>query len=365
MGNLSGRKRQSGIELLRILAAMGVVVLHYNNESMGGGLRFAIPGSGNQFLLYFLESLNIAAVNIFILINGYFDVLSDERDLLKPVKLIVQVIVFNICFYLAGIALGRTPFTVRNLLVNLLPLNWFIILYAALYLISPFLNLGIRKLSLTQLRRMVILLLMLFSIWPTFVDLVKCVTGAELMGLSTIGMLGSQGGYTIVNFVLVYIVGAYLRLSDLKQKSGRLLGMLLGNTILITVWAYSKIQFNLSSINAYDYCNPLVILNAVFIFLLFRNMKFRCALINFLSRASLCVYLIHGYFISHLQIEKVIRLNQPLITIMHLVICCLGLYLIGVLINFLYSAVTQPVYREIDRRWKRHRKYLINSTAIK
>ena len=32
-------ERQSNIELLRILAIMGVIVLHYNNTSMGGDLR--------------------------------------------------------------------------------------------------------------------------------------------------------------------------------------------------------------------------------------------------------------------------------------------------------------------------------------
>lgn len=31
------RERNSGIELLRILAAMGVIILHYNNAEIGGG----------------------------------------------------------------------------------------------------------------------------------------------------------------------------------------------------------------------------------------------------------------------------------------------------------------------------------------
>lgn len=31
------QERQSNIELLRILAMLGVIILHYNNESIGGG----------------------------------------------------------------------------------------------------------------------------------------------------------------------------------------------------------------------------------------------------------------------------------------------------------------------------------------
>ena len=33
------RDRESNIELLRILAMLGVIILHYNNPSIGGGYR--------------------------------------------------------------------------------------------------------------------------------------------------------------------------------------------------------------------------------------------------------------------------------------------------------------------------------------
>ncbi|MDY6352142.1 MAG: hypothetical protein SPL57_03760, partial [Lachnospiraceae bacterium] len=86
-------RRQSGIELLRILAATGVIVLHYNNPVIGGGLNTA--EGINRGLLYFLEALNVCAVNVFVLINGFFDVEHQKRDLMKPLKLIVQVMLFN------------------------------------------------------------------------------------------------------------------------------------------------------------------------------------------------------------------------------------------------------------------------------
>lgn len=31
-------KRQSNIELLRILSMLGVIILHYNNKTIGGGV---------------------------------------------------------------------------------------------------------------------------------------------------------------------------------------------------------------------------------------------------------------------------------------------------------------------------------------
>lgn len=43
------RERQSNIELLRVLAIMGVIVLHYNNPVMGGGY-FVCKGREFEFL---------------------------------------------------------------------------------------------------------------------------------------------------------------------------------------------------------------------------------------------------------------------------------------------------------------------------
>ena len=42
-------KRNSSIELLRIISMIGVVILHYNNASMGGALGMVLDGSSNQY----------------------------------------------------------------------------------------------------------------------------------------------------------------------------------------------------------------------------------------------------------------------------------------------------------------------------
>ena len=80
--------RQSNIELLRILAAFGVIVQHYNNPNIGGAIRAVIPRSPNAMILAFLHVGMICAVDLFILISGYFMRDTKKRDLLKPVKLL-------------------------------------------------------------------------------------------------------------------------------------------------------------------------------------------------------------------------------------------------------------------------------------
>ena len=81
------RERNSGIELLRILAAMGVIILHYNNAEIGGGLKYS--SGWNLLMLQLLQNTAICAVNVFVLISGYFLSRSGRRDCTKPLELIL------------------------------------------------------------------------------------------------------------------------------------------------------------------------------------------------------------------------------------------------------------------------------------
>ena len=76
---------------------MGVIVLHYNNKDIGGALQYVTKGSINYHFLNVIESLFICAVDLFILITGYYMINTQKRNVIKPIKLIFQVIVFKLC----------------------------------------------------------------------------------------------------------------------------------------------------------------------------------------------------------------------------------------------------------------------------
>ncbi|MDB8559600.1 hypothetical protein [Turicibacter sanguinis] len=82
-------ERESNFELLRIVAIMMVIGLHYFNGSMGGALSILTHGDGNFYLAYFFESLFIIAVNLFVLVCGYFNIDKKKTNLLKLFNLIV------------------------------------------------------------------------------------------------------------------------------------------------------------------------------------------------------------------------------------------------------------------------------------
>lgn len=210
--------RDSNIELLRILAILGVIVLHYNNANMGGGLKYVPVGSLKYYLLYLLETIFICGVNVFVLISGYFMSASQKRSIVKPLQLLIQVIVFNVLISAIGWITHHT-FSIKNLISALIPVNYFVILYIALYFVSPYINVALTTVSQKSLKYMVVICFCIFSIWPTIVDTVQHIAQTEYKGLSTIGMYGSQWGYSIVNFMLMYMIGGYIRVKELKNEN--------------------------------------------------------------------------------------------------------------------------------------------------
>ncbi len=153
--------------------------------------------------------------------------------------------------------------------MTLVPSNWFVILYSTLYIISPYINILLEQLSGKQKKKMVIVLFAIFSVWPTIVDLSGEILGKEWIGLSSVGMYGSEWGYSIVNFLLVYIIGAYLyhmEESQNKRNKKQLLFCLLMTILIITGWAFLNERATLfTERSAWEYCNPLVIIEAVII----------------------------------------------------------------------------------------------------
>ena len=140
-------ERKSNIELLRIFAALGVIVLHYNNPNIGGGIKYAKSGSAEQNIMLVLESIFICAVNVYVLISGYFMRKSMKRDLLKPLELIVQLIVYEFSFCIIKTLAKGKRITFDVIVSYFTPSYWFIFVYIAMYLISPYLSLVWDKLS--------------------------------------------------------------------------------------------------------------------------------------------------------------------------------------------------------------------------
>ena len=343
-------QRQSNIELLRILATCMVIILHYNSVT-GGGFFTVQDGSSNQFILVALESISIPAVNIFVIITGYFLCKTNVRDFMKPLGLVAQVIVFAVITFAIGRIFIPQNANIDTLFEYLFSSNWYVYIFFALYLISPFINVMWDKLNPSGKRILLAFVMILFSIYPTLIDILKYWSGRQLNGSSTIGLEGSQAGYTIVNFVVLYLIGAYIRDNDKKTDKNKTLSAYFICLCLNMAWAYAdgiRQGKNIYDTVAWNYSNPLVIAEAALLFMLFREIKVKNGrLINIFAGASFTVYVLHLRFIGFFKISEFAARN-PAILILHLIACVIGLYLACTICYFAYSVVAKPVAKFVS-----------------
>ena len=331
---MSTKARQSNSELLRIITICGVVMLHYN-----GNVAFGLvtEGTANYSLLQFLEILFICAVNLFVLISGYFLCTTNSRKAIKAVELVAQVMLIGVAKYLANVILFHAPLALSSLVSAAIPNNYYVTLYLAVYLLSPYVNIVLKKLSDKQFTVLIVLCGALFSVWPTILDMVYAVTGHNYNGMYPIGSGGSQYGYNFLNFMLMYLLGAYLR----RKPSGKALwdgvAFVLCLVVLL-IWQTSYHNI------ARAYCNPFVIAMAVFAFRLFTHLNFSCGLVNTLAKGAFTCFLFHDFCLWHIKIDRVVNGSLPVL-VGHILLTVPLIFLISWVVWLVYDWVTKPLFR--------------------
>lgn len=343
-----GNLRDANLDLLRILATLFVIILHYNNTGSGKAFLYTAELGYHYQMLLFLEVCSICAVNIFVLITGYYQSQSNSISLGKPLTLLAELAVFTILRYIAGCALGNEVFSVSTFLACFLPRNWYIVVYIALYLLSPFLNILISVLSKKQFKWLLICLFVVCSCLAYAVDLVNTLTGLEIA--SPLGLSGSGGGYTLVSFIFLYFVGAYLRNAE-TIRSPKIILLISGVVYLFSAFLLffqARIQFS----TALYYNNPVVIVQAVSLFVLFQSIRFKSAIINSLAKVSFGVYLLHSFFFSFVNIADQVTGNLLVIPV-YAVLSSIGIYLASGAVYYLYSISLGRIVRIAAKRFKK------------
>lgn len=322
------KDRESSIELLRIFAALGVIILHYNNANIGGGFKYVGTNIINTIYLNLTESLCSASVNIFILITGYFMIRKKEIKYRKLVDLFSLTVFLRLFAYIVQNIMGMNTFSIKGLVVTLIPTNYFLILYSVLYLILPYINRLMCTLTEKEQKKMLTIFIAVFSIYSYFIDCFANLFGETYFALSPIGLLGSAYGTNIVNFILVYAIGGYLKLNNVNKSFAKslftMVGLLLGLMLLSNFGA-----------GAFYYNNPLVIGIAVELFLIFKSFHFNNNVINFLSKSSFACYILHSYFLGFFNIKFAVTQSVVYLFVHQLlVITCL--FMLSVFVHQIY-----------------------------
>ena len=192
--------RNMNMDLLRIVSMLLIVLLHSIDHS--GVLEEAIDCSSvvDIYVMY-VYSFTRICVNCYVLLSGYFLVKSQFR-IQKLLTLWLEVVFYSFFIKLIFMLLGQTPFSFVSLASCVFPVvtgrYWFVTIYFALYIISPFLNKFIYAVNQKEFTLFNIVLCGLFSIWSSIHP--------------AIAGVNSGGGWGLAWFVVLYFAAAWFRL---------------------------------------------------------------------------------------------------------------------------------------------------------
>lgn len=264
----------------------------------------------------------------------------------KPVQLLTEVIIFQEITSLISVFSRQT--SIKSCVGALLPKNYFVTLYVALYLICPLVNKLIMDLSEDQYRTWIAVLVLIFSVEPAAVDILEGLLGRSVMGISTIGVLGAQWGYTILTFLLVYIIAAYYGKYHIQWSMRKSLLVFFCTVSFLTIWKILELKVG-RSIGAEHYQNPMVILAAIAVFMIFHNLKLESQVINRMSKGCFTVFLVHWSFV---QILPVSNPNQmSMLNLMLTLICnTVIVFIISDCIGMCYSFIENMIFDFIGEK---------------
>ncbi len=339
------RTRNTGLDLLRIVSMLMVVTLHYLNENLGGVLKSAVGGT--YYLAWSAESLCYCAVNLFVLMSGYLLCQREYTNWKKVIDLLAQVVFYSIGLYLLGCITGKTVFSIKTLLTRYLfptttGLWWFVTDYVILYLLAPYLNKGLKTLTQKQHRNLALLLILMLSAIPT-------------VFFFQIDVIGLEGGYSIIWFLVLYVMASYIRYYGLCWTKG---GYLAGYFGFSAVTALCKFVQNLvlhkEYFNLYSYTSVSVLGAAVCLFCFFKEINIASRnvskAISWVASLSFAVFLIHTHPIwSGWMWDNCVRATEYMDTVWkflgHMTVSVLGIYAVCTSIDYLRKLFFDAVGR--------------------
>lgn len=262
------KERTSSFELLRLLCIFGIIVMH----------TFAtidISASPlNTAMNVLANSLFNTGVTCFILLSGYFAI---RFDIKKLIRLDLMIIFFTL---LGTIVLGN--FGIKALIKSCIPIvsrqYWFISCYFVLCILAPYLNQIPEKLSKEAFGKLLLILLLIFSVIPTL-------TTYDIM---------QDAGKGLVHFVMIYLIGRYLSLycNETHQRSRLLLGIVLSSLCVFAADCVLSFRQGVIYTTFSRDCSVFIIFTAVLLLLLFREMHFTSKLVNRAASNVLAMYVL-------------------------------------------------------------------------
>lgn len=348
------KERNSSYELMRIVSMFLIVLYHI---ILHGKVLENCQNEGLKIIFEFIEFVTLVHVNSFILVTGYYQVESNFKQskiwsLLNAnwfyrVLIVILLLTFNI------VSIDKV-----SLIKEIFPINlneyWFFKNYLLLYCLTPFINKEIEKLNKSTYQKMIIVSFIIFSIVPS-------VTG---------GSYFDNSGFTLYQFVFLYMVGAYLKKYPLSKSyifkvmsknMYKLILIFILFTCVFSNYILYKYSMSVSSVNTVLgeissyvsrastlYNNPFVIIQSICFFEYFGTLTIKNRYINKLASLVFGIYLIHDNNFSRGLIYAYLKINDgPIYSykfIFYVFFIAVLIYAICAVIEYIRQKLFKKIY---------------------
>ena len=358
--------RNSNLELMRIVSILFIIIFHLIYRTFS--IHDYQMSSATYLLVRFIIALTLVHVNSFILLTGYFQC-EKKLKFSKLLSINNATWFYSILFLLLALFLTERmniplvyPITDLDIFKTIIPLDyglyWYIGLYLLLYLLSPILNTVIANSNQKRLFKIIIVLLLVFSIIPTF---------------TLDAAINTNEGHSLVNFILLYFLGAYLKKYDISKsfllkrltdKSRQLLYIVGFISLAFLSLLFLSFSLQLKSNTSNEIINylsnvflsfhnsfgsPIVIIQTIFYFLFFTTLNFKSRVINTISKCTLGIYLIHeNIYVRDNLYGFLDYLNVKNITIKFIILIFLtaiAIFLVSMVIEILRQGLFKFIYK--------------------
>lgn len=296
---MDNSKRKYGIDLLRIIAVVMIVILHC--FSQGGLLNNCVSMSKQDWFCVIMSSFTYAGVDIFALISGYLAYNNAKVKYARYFELWLTVVFY--CIFVGYILCYIKPeySFKKNLIIMVTPVSsnsyWYFTAFTGLYIIKPLINKGLVACEEQILKKLFIVIFLFYSVYSMIFD-----------------VFGLNRGYSVLWIILLYIMGFIVNKCGIFRKRKTIillliLGVLVAITIFSdfiikqtdTVWGHIDRDMLLS------YLSPTVLLVSIIMLVLFSRIKLNEKIgkyIKLITMTSFSVYLVNCHPIFFQAILK-------------------------------------------------------------
>jgi len=362
------KKRNSSIELLRILCMLMVVASHY----VCGRANNSIPfNSGqnlvNSIIFCLLGQWGRVGVIIFVMISAFF-LVDSKFNFKRILKLVLQVFFYSVVLFVCvDLIYTKSKFTFYGLFRACFPIltqtYWFITPYLLMSLLSPFLNVLIKHIGQKRHLALTLTLFLFATIFPN-ISLDRFPIPFTYLGL----------------FIAIYFLMAYIKIYPISilESFKKTFIVFLVLSLIIVGWTVgwlcmaTKVQIFETGIAYSTYLtrinNVVGILFSLFLFNLFRFIKIKSnAFINVVAGGTFGVYIIHcSPYVSSiiwLDIFNVFKYtySNPLLALGHYVGVVLVVFFACVIIDIIRKYLLEiPFFKIIDKPYNKIEGFLVN-----